>query len=50
MAIDHTIPSHLAQDGLATFRERGEAVHLSPNAVAERYRRLLLREVQLAGP
>jgi Lrp/AsnC family transcriptional regulator, leucine-responsive regulatory protein len=39
--IDHTILSRLAHDGRATFRELAEAVHLSPNAVAERFRRLV---------
>ncbi|MEO7244007.1 MAG: Lrp/AsnC family transcriptional regulator [Rubrivivax sp.] len=38
--IDHVILSRLAHDGRASFRELAEAVHLSPNAVAERYRRL----------
>jgi Lrp/AsnC family leucine-responsive transcriptional regulator len=39
--IDHTILSHLAHDGRLTFRELAAAVHLSPNAVAERFRRLV---------
>lgn len=39
--IDHTILSRLARDGRASFRELAESVHLSPNAVAERFRRLL---------
>lgn len=38
--IDHEILSHLQRDGRLSFRELGEAVHLSANAVAERYRRL----------
>jgi DNA-binding Lrp family transcriptional regulator len=38
--IDHMILSHLARDGRASFRTLAEAVHLSPNAVAERFRRL----------
>jgi Lrp/AsnC family transcriptional regulator, leucine-responsive regulatory protein len=39
--IDHTILDRLAQDGRASFRDLAEAVHLSPNAVAERFRRLM---------
>ena len=39
--IDHAILDRLAQDGRASFRELAAAVHLSPNAVAERFRRLL---------
>jgi Lrp/AsnC family transcriptional regulator, leucine-responsive regulatory protein len=39
--IDHAILSRLAHDGRLTFRELAEAVHLSPNAVAERFRRLV---------
>jgi Lrp/AsnC family transcriptional regulator, leucine-responsive regulatory protein len=39
--IDHIILSRLAHDGRLTFRELAEAVHLSPNAVAERFRRLV---------
>jgi len=39
--IDHTILNRLAHDGRASFRELADAVHLSPNAVAERYRRLV---------
>jgi Lrp/AsnC family transcriptional regulator, leucine-responsive regulatory protein len=38
--IDHAILSKLAHDGRLTFRELADAVHLSPNAVAERFRRL----------
>ncbi|WOB06432.1 Lrp/AsnC family transcriptional regulator [Piscinibacter gummiphilus] len=38
--IDHEILRHLTRDGRLTFRELGEAVHLSANAVAERFRRL----------
>ena len=36
--IDHAILDRLAQDGRASFRELADAVHLSPNAVAERFR------------
>lgn len=39
--IDHAILSRLAHDGRATYRELADAVHLSPNAVAERFRRLV---------
>lgn len=39
--IDHAILERLAHDGRASFRELADAVHLSPNAVAERFRRLL---------
>lgn len=38
--IDHKILSALAHDGRLSFRELAARVHLSPNAVAERYRRL----------
>jgi Lrp/AsnC family leucine-responsive transcriptional regulator len=38
--IDREILSLLARDGRLSFRELGEAVHLSANAVAERFRRL----------
>lgn len=38
--IDRDILSLLAKDGRLSFRELGEAVHLSANAVAERFRRL----------
>ena len=38
---DHEILSRLAHDGRASFRELAEAVRLSPNAVAERVRRLM---------
>ena len=38
--IDHAILSQLAHDGRLSFRELAEAVHLSPNAVADRFRRL----------
>lgn len=38
--IDRDIVSLLARDGRMSFRELGEAVHLSANAVAERFRRL----------
>jgi len=38
--IDRDILGLLARDGRLSFRELGEAVHLSPNAVAERFRRL----------
>lgn len=38
--IDHEILGALQRDGRLSFRELGEAVHLSANAVAERYRRL----------
>ena len=39
--IDREILSLLARDGRMSFREIAEAVHLSGNAVAERYRRLV---------
>ena len=39
--IDHAILERLAHDGRASFRELADTVHLSPNAVAERFRRLL---------
>jgi Lrp/AsnC family transcriptional regulator, leucine-responsive regulatory protein len=39
--IDHAILSKLAHDGRLSFRELADAVHLSPNAVAERFRRLM---------
>jgi Lrp/AsnC family transcriptional regulator, leucine-responsive regulatory protein len=38
---DHAILNRLAHDGRTSFRELADAVHLSPNAVAERYRRLV---------
>lgn len=38
--IDRDILGMLARDGRLSLRELGEAVHLSPNAVAERFRRL----------
>ena len=38
--IDHEILGALQRDGRLSFRELGKAVHLSANAVAERYRRL----------
>ncbi len=38
--IDREILSLLARDGRLSFRELAEVVHLSANAVAERYRRL----------
>ncbi|MBE0548696.1 MAG: Lrp/AsnC family transcriptional regulator [Rubrivivax sp.] len=38
--IDREIVSLLAQDGRISFRDLGEAVHLSANAAAERFRRL----------
>lgn len=38
--IDREILSLLLRDGRLSFRELAEAVHLSPNAVAERFRRL----------
>jgi Lrp/AsnC family leucine-responsive transcriptional regulator len=38
--IDNEILRHLTRDGRLSFRELGEAVHLSANAVAERFRRL----------
>ncbi|MBX3611614.1 MAG: Lrp/AsnC family transcriptional regulator [Hydrogenophaga sp.] len=38
--IDREIVRLLAQDGRISFRDLGEAVHLSANAVAERFRRL----------
>jgi Lrp/AsnC family leucine-responsive transcriptional regulator len=39
--IDHAILSRLAHDGRTSFRDLADAVHLSPNAVAERFRRLV---------
>jgi Lrp/AsnC family transcriptional regulator, leucine-responsive regulatory protein len=39
-SIDHTILSELARDGRMSFRDLASRVHLSPNAVAERFRRL----------
>ena len=39
--IDREILGVLAADGRRSYREIGEAVHLSANAVAERMRRLL---------
>jgi Lrp/AsnC family leucine-responsive transcriptional regulator len=39
--IDHTILGELVRDGRATFRDLAQRVHLSPNAVAERFRRLM---------
>ena len=39
--IDHAILNRLAHDGRASFRDLADAVHLSPNAVAERFRRLM---------
>ncbi len=39
--IDSEILRLLARDGRMSFRELAEAVHLSGNAVAERYRRLV---------
>jgi len=38
--IDREILSLLVRDGRLSFRELADAVHLSANAVAERYRRL----------
>jgi Lrp/AsnC family leucine-responsive transcriptional regulator len=38
--IDRDLLGHLASDGRLSFRELGERVHLSANAVAERVRRL----------
>ena len=38
--LDRQILRLLSQDGRLSFRELGEAVHLSANAAAERYRRL----------
>lgn len=38
--IDREILGLLARDGRLSFRELADAVHLSANAVAERYRRL----------
>ncbi len=38
--IDREILSLLARDGRLSFRELSQQVHLSPNAVAERFRRL----------
>jgi len=38
--IDRDILGMLARDGRLSWRQLGEAVHLSPNAVAERFRRL----------
>ena len=38
--IDRAILGLLVRDGRLSLRELGEAVHLSPNAVAERFRRL----------
>lgn len=39
--IDHTILNELAGGGRITFRDLASRVHLSPNAVAERFRRLM---------
>jgi Lrp/AsnC family transcriptional regulator, leucine-responsive regulatory protein len=39
--IDVRILSALQKDGRTSFRELGETVHLSPNAAAERVRRML---------
>jgi Lrp/AsnC family leucine-responsive transcriptional regulator len=39
--IDRAILGELARNGRATFAELGRAVNLSPNAVADRVRRLL---------
>lgn len=39
--VDHVILSRLARDGRTSFRELADEVHLSPNAVAERFRRLV---------
>ncbi len=39
--IDRDLLSHLARDGRLSYRELGELVHLSANAVADRVRRLL---------
>lgn len=38
--VDREILGLLARDGRMSFRELGEVVHLSANAVAERFRRL----------
>lgn len=38
--LDRQILGLLARDGRLSFRELGESVHLSANAVAERFRRL----------
>ena len=38
--IDRVILSALANDGRTSFRDLGEKVHLSPNATAERVRKL----------
>lgn len=38
--IDREILKSLSRDGRLSFRELGEIVHLSANAVAERFRRL----------
>lgn len=38
--IDREILKHLTRDGRLSFRELAEAVHLSANAAAERFRRL----------
>lgn len=38
--IDREILRLLSRDGRLSFRELGESVHLSANAVAERFRRL----------
>ncbi len=40
-SIDRMILSILQSDGRITMRDLAEAVHLSPNAAAERYRRLV---------
>jgi Lrp/AsnC family leucine-responsive transcriptional regulator len=40
-AADHVILGLLARDGRASYTKLSEAVHLSPNAVAERVRRLV---------
>jgi Lrp/AsnC family transcriptional regulator, leucine-responsive regulatory protein len=39
--LDHAILSALSRDGRLTFRDLAASVHLSPNAVAERFRRLV---------
>jgi len=39
--IDYDILSSLARDGRLSYRDLAERVHLSPNAAAERVRRLL---------
>lgn len=39
--IDYELLSALARDGRLSYRELAEQVHLSPNAAAERVRRLL---------